>query len=138
MAVVLILGTLTSCAKQPKVSDASNYLLIQKELIKIATYGESLKSNKDGFISVTSAYNPNMAKPESNVELLTSFLNDNDCLKKTGQVKDLCYRKTRIMLINANKALDEANANAYYLNRSVGILRGNIGSIIDQFPEVKY
>jgi hypothetical protein len=53
----------------------------------------------------------------------------------SGNLKDNCYKVTRVKLINTTRALDEANANIYAGQVTVNQLISNINVLVDSLGQ---
>lgn len=136
--VILLLMTfiLASCSKQPKVTEAGNYVEMKTELAKLTLYKSQLASLKDSLTDVpTNIYSRDWKPREKNIDKLSFYLEGNNCLN-TPLYKE-CYINTRLLLITTTKELDAANDQINALNTVVDRLMGNINGIIDNFDDTK-
>lgn len=77
--------------------------------------------------------------PPSRLGSLTTFLAENDCTDKqlSLQVKENCYRVTRVLLINTARELDKTSVTLYAGQRTITQLIDNINMLVDSLDAPK-
>lgn len=132
MAVVIVSACvlMTSCANEPKVSEANNYLTIQSELIKVNSYRTKLLSYREELTAVVEPLNvPNPVEPTGRVGELGAYLADNDCLVKADF--GYCYQVSRVRLIRVTRDLDHEEYINYMSLVTINMLIKNINLILN-------
>lgn len=128
----LMLLTLSGCAHKTTISEADLYLQAKMQQVQIDSYKNQLQDTREKLTQVIPGLqNVDPVIPVSFAGDLTAFLEQNDCTQMSGKIKDQCYIVTRVKLINVTRALDEANANLYAGQKTVGQLRKNINTLVD-------
>lgn len=134
--LLLILAVLAGCSHSPTISEGNLYLQAQSQQVQINTYKVQLQETKSRLTQVIPAVkNDHPTVPVSLIGDLRDFLANNDCTKMSGELKDACYKVTRVKLINVTRALDEANANTYASQMTVNQLITNINTLVDSMGQ---
>lgn len=115
---------------------------MKTELARLELTKTQIASLKDSLIDIPIVvYNKDWTVREANMKKLDFFLANNNCSEVPPEFKDVCYIKTRRLLIATTKELDASNDQINSLNQVVDHLTGNISSVIDAFsaptPAVK-
>lgn len=136
MSIVCLSVVMTGCANKPTVNDASNYLKIEAELIKINSIKDTLLAQREeltklvSFIDIT-----DIQEPSSRADELSSYLADNDCLINPDF--GYCYQLSRIRLIHTTKELESVEYINYVQLLTINRLIKNINSILDSLASAK-
>lgn len=139
LLLFLALGCLAACSGTT-ISEADTYLQVRAQQIQLDSYKNQVKAAQAGLTEVLPELrNPPAEMPESHLSSLTTFLLANDCTDKqlSLQVKENCYRVTRVLLINTTRELDRNSVTLYAGQRTIAQLISNIDMLIDSLDTPK-
>ena len=139
LTMALAMLTLQACTHKPTITEADTYLQVRAEQIRQESIRKQLVAAKPQLTQIMpELLNYEKEFPPSRLSELTTFLLENDCTDKqlSQQVKENCYRVTRVMLINKTRELDQTSVTLYVGQRTVTQLVETINSLIDSLgPE---
>lgn len=133
MLTCLVSLILAGCSGNPKLSETNSILQVQAEQVRINTYRKQVLAAQERLTQVLPQLkNPPAEMPPSQLSSLTTFLLEYDCLEKPSrEARELCYRVTRVLLINTTRALDDSNMKLYASQRTISQLIDNINVLIE-------
>jgi len=135
LAVLLLVAvSLTGCSNGPSIKEGDIYLQVRAQQIQLDSYRNQVKAAKGGLTEVIPELRTYPAEmPPGHLSSLISFLEANDCTEPqlSLQVKENCYRVTRVLLINATRELDKTSVTLYAGQRTIAQLIDNINTLVN-------
>jgi len=125
---------LTGCSNGPSIKEGDTYLQVRAQQIQLDSYRNQAKAAQAGLTEVIPELKSYPAEmPPSHLNSLIGFLEANDCTEPqlSLQVKENCYRVTRVLLINATRELDKTSATLYAGQRTIAQLIDNINMLVN-------